>query len=208
MGNQCHFNIMVNPFNPYDYPDEVLDELSDPDRFDEVLQDAYANGYEDDLPLSSVPRRSKNPAYNKQETALTYGYSGHFDNLPSKETYVGYWLSFDATGETLGKFAGKWLVFCPPSQVDAIWQAIRTAMIERKLGPCAKVSTALARKKNSDDHVICVYTKDHRNVADVMRVRAALREIGVIKKIPYKTNTATLNGSYAKNGKKVSKFYE
>lgn len=42
-----------------------------------------------------------------------------------------------------------------------------------------------------------------------MKIRETLRQAGVTKKIPYKTDSDTLAGKYAKNGnKKISKYYE
>lgn len=131
----------------------------------------------------------------------------YLNTFPSQEE-IDYWISFSASPDDLGKFSGKWLIFCPPSQVDIAWRLICSSMILNKLGPSAKVSTAAARDNDNSNHVICVYTKDHRNKQDVMRVREELRRLGFTQKLPYKTDCATRKGEYASTGKKVSKYYE
>lgn len=50
------------------------------------------------------------------------------------------------------------------------------------------------------DHVICVYTYDFRDKADVGRVLKGLREIGIEGKLYYKTDQATISGIYARGG--------
>lgn len=60
----------------------------------------------------------------------------------------------------------------------------------------------------STSYVICVYTYDYEDKEDVMRVRERLREVGFHRKLPYKTDAATLAGQYRKTtGKPVSKYY-
>ncbi len=55
--------------------------------------------------------------------------------------------------------------------------------------------------------VIIVYTYNVKDVDDVMRIRKELRELGVIWKIPYKTDRATREGKYEHKGDtKVSTF--
>src|ERR1035441_152551 len=56
--------------------------------------------------------------------------------------------------------------------------------------------------------LICVYTYDVDDERDCLRVRLALRNLGVTWKIPYKTDADTYAGKYAKNGVRVSKRYE
>ena len=98
--------------------------------------------------------------------------------------------------------AGKWLVFLPADQVDAAWQRVRDATAAGELGISAKVSTAKPNPDARDDrYVIYVYTADWREEAEVMRVREALRALGVEDRIGYKRNLETFRGEYQQKGK-------
>src|SRR5215469_15091336 len=104
---------------------------------------------------------------------------------------------------------GKWLVFLPPEAIDAMWERIRDAVREGKLGESAKVATHPGRWKEEVRQVICVYTYDYTDVADVRRIRQVLRELGVTRRIPYKADEDTLAGRYSSNtSAPLSKFYE
>lgn len=106
---------------------------------------------------------------------------------------------------------GKWLIFALREQIDEIWEKVKATLEAGKLGNSAKVSTALPNPNSMDrrKHVICVYTCDGEDVADVRRIRESLREIGIVNKIPYKTDRATLEGKYQKSGsKRISLYYE
>ena len=62
--------------------------------------------------------------------------------------------------------------------------------------------------KNPAVRVICVYTYDWTDEADVMRVRAELRELGFTAKISYKADSDTVAGNYAGAAKgRVGKYY-
>ncbi len=106
---------------------------------------------------------------------------------------------------------GKWLIFASRGAVDALWRKIRHAVEAGQLGSSAKVSTA-RRNLNATDpskHVICVYTYDSDDLEDVRRVRQALRQLGVRRPIPYKTDEATEAGQYQLHGQqRISKYYE
>jgi hypothetical protein len=105
---------------------------------------------------------------------------------------------------------GKWLLYVDRKNVDDVWQKILTALHEGRLGPSAKVSTAvespLSRRKNK--HVICVFTVDADDEADVRRVRSELRTLGFTARLPYKTNSATRNREYASTHGRTSKYFE
>ena len=134
-------------------------------------------------------------------------------SAPTKEKRK-YWLfaerkvgSYPAHTER----GGKWLIFIPKTAIDEVWSRIRQAVEEGKLGGSAKVSTARPRPTSTDpsSHVICVYTCDALDEADVQRIRSSLRDLGIVSKIPYKTDDATLEGKYRKSGdKRISLYYE
>lgn len=122
---------------------------------------------------------------------------------PSKETDSA-WIYADGKGkgcyEDGQTFVGKWLVFVPHESVDEVWEQIKKSVIKGKLGISAKVSTSRPSGYKSTDHVICIYTYDFRDKADVGRVLKELRQIGIMNKFYYKTDQATLNGVYATEG--------
>ena len=92
--------------------------------------------------------------------------------------------------------SGKWLVFVSPNYVDNAWEPIRLATEAGRLGPEAKVSTALPSPlaPNPQTRVICVYTYDWTDETDVMRVREELRALGNKRTISYKTDADTRDG--------------
>lgn len=90
-----------------------------------------------------------------------------------------------------------------PEKVDETWRTVREAIEAGKLWEQAKVSTRLSG--NGKPHVICVYTYNYEDREDVMRVRDVLRKMGFNRKIPYKTDEATIAGMY---GSGTSIYYE
>lgn len=107
--------------------------------------------------------------------------------------------------------SGKWLIFVPVDQVDEAWEKVKRATEEGLLGGSAKVATAKPNANAADPSVkvICVYTYDSDDQADVRRVRNELRKLGFTKPMPYKTDEATYAGHYAvKGNRRISKYYE
>ena len=133
------------------------------------------------------------------------------DDRPSRYT-AGHYLH--ATGpepaEGSPRRPGKWLIFVSRSRVDALWDAIRRGVERGRLGHAAKVSTALPDPLSPDPkkHMICVYTANEDDAADVRRVRAALRELGVTWKIPYKSDAPARAGQYEGMARPAAKYYE
>lgn len=90
--------------------------------------------------------------------------------------------------------SGKWCVVVPVSAVDAAWDRIKAAVAAGQF-PCAKVSTAYARGERTT-HVICVYTRDWSDQADLMASRQVLHELGFTEELGYKRDIETMNGVY------------
>ena len=134
-------------------------------------------------------------------------------NAPSQIIDV-YWLyaqrkvgSYPASTEN----CGKWLIFSPVAEIDAVWSTIKIATENGLLGSSSKVATAKPNPNaiDSNTKVICVYTYDCFDKDDVMRIRQELRNQGFISKLAYKTDNATITGKYQKNGSKsISLYYE
>jgi hypothetical protein len=134
------------------------------------------------------------------------------DPKPSQVTDV-YWIY---AVQKSGKYpahserGGKWLVFVPVAQIDEVWAKIKDATEKGLLGGSAKVATAMSNPNaTSGAKAICVHTYDWTDEKDVRRVRAVLRELGIVAKIPYKADNETRAGSYANRGhRRISKYYE
>jgi hypothetical protein len=100
------------------------------------------------------------------------------------------------------------MLFPPASQVDEVWAAIAHATANNELGIAAKVELAApaagsvfvkdeddednddklsasqqqpADPRNDRARLICVYTSDFANVADVGRVLHGLRDLGLVQ---------------------------
>ena len=103
------------------------------------------------------------------------------------------------------------MLFVMTCEVDEWWTKVRDATRRGRLGSSAKVATMKENPNaaSRDTKVICVYTHDVDDEADCLRVRAALRDLGVTWKIPYKTDADTIAGRYSKQGgARISKRYE
>jgi hypothetical protein len=92
-------------------------------------------------------------------------------------------------------YIGKWLIFLSEDMIDHYFEVIAEETIAGSLGIGAKASTQLRDKELYDKFVICVYTADYRDEEDVYRVRKRLKELGFRKKLDYKTDEATRNGT-------------
>jgi hypothetical protein len=130
--------------------------------------------------------------------------------VPTRTTQM-YWIVEDAPSvephAVDDELAGKWLVFLPKEEVDALWRRVRDATAAGELGISAKVSTSKPNPDARDDrYVVYVYTADWRDEPEVMRVREALRALGVEDRIGYKRNLETFRGEYSKKGKRVTYY--
>lgn len=133
--------------------------------------------------------------------------------LPTQE-YRDYWIR--AINASLPypestERCGKWMIFIPVANIDEVWVKIRQAVAEGKLGRSAKVATMRMNPNavREGHKVICVYTYDSEDIADVTRILKALRELGIHDKMFYKEDEATLSGQYSFNssGSSVSKYW-
>ncbi|ORZ39346.1 hypothetical protein BCR44DRAFT_27021 [Catenaria anguillulae PL171] len=75
---------------------------------------------------------------------------------------------------------GKWILFYPHAQVDQAWTRVATATAAGTLGVAAKVNTTTPAHANGErTYVICVYTHDFNDRADVRRVLVQLFWLGL-----------------------------
>ncbi|KAH7157201.1 hypothetical protein EDB81DRAFT_416243 [Dactylonectria macrodidyma] len=94
--------------------------------------------------------------------------------------------------------AGKWMLFCPPAEVNDVWEIIAKATANNELGIAAKVLPRTPLEDSRKDRLICVYTSDFKDKADVGRVLQKLRELKLVESrgrpIYYKPDVFTYLG--------------
>lgn len=143
----------------------------------------------------------------QSKTLLTFD-----ERNPSEESESPWIYAHRKVGEypSATKRNGKWLVFVPLDEVDEVWAVVKKATQDGTLGSSSKVATAYDNGLY-DPHikVICIYTYDWKNEEDVKRIREELRNLGITRKIAYKSDEDTLNGRYKRTGHiGISKYYE
>jgi hypothetical protein len=96
--------------------------------------------------------------------------------------------------------SGKWLIYPTCGKAVRVWRAIAGAVRDRDLWD-AKISVTQA-KVLEGRHIVCVYTSDFCNVADVRGAAIKLVQIGAIdeRTIYYKPDAMTLDGVYSDTG--------
>ncbi|KAH6890956.1 hypothetical protein B0T10DRAFT_595013 [Thelonectria olida] len=77
--------------------------------------------------------------------------------------------------------AGKWMLFCPPAEVNEVWEIVAKATANNELGIAAKVAPRPIEDDSRKDRLICVYTTDFTDRADVGRVLQKLRELRLVE---------------------------
>ena len=128
------------------------------------------------------------------------------DSGNPSETINAAWIVSTYTGKTKKATdrIGKWLCFVAEKDIDNTWQNVKKAVEAGKLWKIAKVSTALFSKGRV--YVVCVYTYDHEDAEDVMRVREYLRKMGFKRTLSYKTDELTAAGVYSDGTGGIAKY--
>lgn len=115
---------------------------------------------------------------------------------PSLATH-DYWLpalrnrcSFYSTRKT-----GKWCIFRTTAEIDEAWERVYNA-VERGDLHFAKVATLASARRHEGGHVICVFTRDWQDDAELDASRAVLRSIGFTEPLGYKRDIETMNDVY------------
>lgn len=96
--------------------------------------------------------------------------------------------------------SGKWMLFPKSDDVDDAWRRVCELLAEGKLGDTAKVAPKRAVNPGQGTHLICVYTSDWSDVADVFRVLCTLRDelrFAATCNLNYKTDEATHTAQYS-----------
>lgn len=132
---------------------------------------------------------------------------------PPSKVKSRYWIqAFRKKGKypKPTKKSGKWLIFREKTEIDQVWDKVRLATEKGLLGHGSKVSTGKDNPNGKyNKGVICVYTYDWTDEKDIKRVREELRKIGIVERIPYKSDQDTSDGKYATTGHtQISKYHE
>jgi hypothetical protein len=139
--------------------------------------------------------RANQPAWNPE------------DYLRPSTSYMDFLWAYAPAGThpDMTERGGKWIVFASREHIDEVWEQIKQATKDGRLGPRSKVSTMLHAHKWPSP-MICVYTYDGDDEADVMRVREVLRTLGWTGIIGWKADSETLAGRYATKGQRVTRY--
>jgi hypothetical protein len=105
--------------------------------------------------------------------------------------------SLDDLARRSGLLIGKWLVYESKDTINMNWDKIADSTLKGELGIDAKVSTA-KQVGTSKEYVVCVYTGDYLDAADVKQVREKLRELGYAHRLYYKPDLYTYLNIYHK----------
>lgn len=73
------------------------------------------------------------------------------------------------------------MLFCSPAEVNDVWETIAKATANNELGIAAKVLPRTPLENSRKDRLICVYTSDFEDKADVGRVLQKLRELKLVE---------------------------
>lgn len=128
------------------------------------------------------------------------------DGNPSEITHAA-WVAATFKGQmpqAHTERCGKWCFFVAEKFIDDTWRNVKRAVEEGKLWEFAKASTAW--RSAGGVYVVLVYTYDSDDEADVMRIRAYLREMGFKRAVPYKTDAQTRAGIYSDSGGGFAKY--
>lgn len=75
----------------------------------------------------------------------------------------------------------KWMLFCSPRDVNEIWRIVAKATAKNELGIAAKVAPKPEGEDSRRDRLVCIYTTDFKDKADVGRVLQKLRELRLVE---------------------------
>ncbi|KAG9245999.1 hypothetical protein BJ878DRAFT_417939 [Calycina marina] len=73
--------------------------------------------------------------------------------------------------------SGKWMLFVDPAEVNFVWSEVARYTAKGELGHAAKVAPDGG---DARPRLICVYTEDYTDIADVTGVAKKMKDIGLI----------------------------
>jgi len=97
--------------------------------------------------------------------------------------------------------SGKWEITVLPEKVDDFWREIRILVEKDKIWGAQVTTEWLRDKKDSEKHIIRVYTPNYLDKEDVMRVGNLLKErCNIPRKICYKPDIYNILQVYSEEG--------
>jgi hypothetical protein len=178
-------------------------------RINELCLDCY---FEKNAPTKTTNRswiyQLSPPSFDKKGTEQLFDsglaqllINGHYDlDDEKKQLTLGDYVfpyslaGLDEMALKSGIIVGKWLIYRSEDTIDNVWKQIALAVMKRRLGRSAKVSTARQRGKS---FVICVYTENYLTEEDVKRVRSELLNLGIEEPLCYKPDLYTYLNIYS-----------
>lgn len=73
------------------------------------------------------------------------------------------------------------MLFCSPRDVNDVWETVAHATASNELGIAAKVAPKPPDEDSRRDRLICIYTSDFKDKADVGRVLQKLQELRLVE---------------------------
>lgn len=73
------------------------------------------------------------------------------------------------------------MLFCSATEVNQAWELVAKSTANNELGIAAKVAPRSQTEDPRKDRIICVYTADFKDKADVGRVLQKLRELRLVE---------------------------
>lgn len=104
-----------------------------------------------------------------------------------------------------GVTCGKWMLFPKSDDLPRAWRLVAEATADGKLGPTSKVGT-YEPENITKGTLICVYTYDFSDIADVKRILCTLFDLSIVKggmRIYYKCDAYTYLNISSENGYKL-----
>ena len=129
-------------------------------------------------------------------------YSSLEDNTLPSQVPDYDWIScqYESTSGGLDTTVGKWMLFCKTSEENnELWTKLKSLLYQDKLGISMKSATtfsetAISYKGTQRGILICVYTKNWRDLDDIRLVLSSIRELGIKGPLYYKSDRQTLLG--------------
>ncbi|KAF4774702.1 hypothetical protein HER10_EVM0002567 [Colletotrichum scovillei] len=177
------------------------------DRFN--AQNQRSRGNEDEAPEEEGSRLDTLIEGGSERLEILLNYKLGLEKTNKSKTVQAKLLrqeQEDATRDIMGLAhmckikAGKWMLFCQPKDVNEVWNVIASATANNELGIAAKVApwNPYTDPTGRKDRIVCVYTADFSDMADVTRVLRRLRELKLVeamgRPIYYKPDAFTYLG--------------